>query len=89
MTITTTQYCRLSGGAAVAQWSRGTLNSRRATCPLVRLVEEKEKWEVSDLFLNWGGTEPNRIVSWMMLRVTVNDRRISNPLSRSISWDLI
>ncbi|GFX11229.1 uncharacterized protein TNCV_1893701 [Trichonephila clavipes] len=43
-----------------------TLNSRRAANPLVRLVEER--WEVSDpsqgvLPLNWGGTEPQILLS--------------------------
>ncbi|GFS77203.1 uncharacterized protein TNCV_3757991 [Trichonephila clavipes] len=41
----------------------GTLNSRRATSPLVRLVEGGERWEASGhpqsvLPLNWGGIEP-------------------------------
>ncbi|GFU99370.1 uncharacterized protein TNCV_1751651 [Trichonephila clavipes] len=44
------------------------------------LVEGKERLEVSDhpqsvLPLNWGGTEPNRTVNWMVLKATVNDRR--------------
>ncbi|GFW94460.1 hypothetical protein TNCV_2701811 [Trichonephila clavipes] len=47
----------------------GTLNSRRAASPLIRLVEGKERWEASDhpqsyqspprVPLNRGGTEPN------------------------------
>ncbi|GFX16375.1 uncharacterized protein TNCV_32491 [Trichonephila clavipes] len=50
----------------------GTLNSRRATSPLVWLVEGEERWEASDipqsvLPLNWGGTEPNRTVTCMVL----------------------
>ncbi|GFU47765.1 uncharacterized protein TNCV_4465131 [Trichonephila clavipes] len=41
-----------------------TLNSRRAACPLVRLVEGKELWEVPDcsqgvLPLNWGEIKLN------------------------------
>ncbi|GFS69122.1 uncharacterized protein TNCV_4009841 [Trichonephila clavipes] len=40
----------------------GTLNSRRAASPLVRLVEGEESWEAPDhlqgvLPLNWGETE--------------------------------
>ncbi|GFU75223.1 uncharacterized protein TNCV_2056661 [Trichonephila clavipes] len=58
---------------------RGTLNSRRAASPLVRLVEGKERWEASDpqsvLPLNWGRTELNRSVTCMVLKATANDRR--------------
>ncbi|GFV32022.1 uncharacterized protein TNCV_1195541 [Trichonephila clavipes] len=58
----------------------GTLNSRRAASPLVRLVEEEERWEASEhpqsVFpLNWGGTEPNRTVTYMVLKATANLRR--------------
>ncbi|GFX59639.1 uncharacterized protein TNCV_3754041 [Trichonephila clavipes] len=58
----------------------GTLNSRRAASPLVRLVEGKERWEASDhpqrvLTLNWGGIEPNRTITCMVLKATANDRR--------------
>ncbi|GFW67199.1 uncharacterized protein TNCV_4032111 [Trichonephila clavipes] len=40
----------------------GTLNSRRAANPLMRLVEVEERWEAPDhpqcvLPQNWGGTE--------------------------------
>ncbi|GFU83551.1 uncharacterized protein TNCV_4218111 [Trichonephila clavipes] len=50
----------------------GTLNIRRATSPLVWLVEGEERWEASDqpqrvLPLNWRGTEPNRTVTCMVL----------------------
>ncbi|GFV02031.1 hypothetical protein TNCV_535391 [Trichonephila clavipes] len=43
-----------------AAW--GTLNSRRAATPLMRLVDRGEKWEIPDpsqgvLHQNWGGTE--------------------------------
>ncbi|GFX78454.1 uncharacterized protein TNCV_1295201 [Trichonephila clavipes] len=60
----------------------GTLNSRRAARPPVRLVEGEERWEVSDhpqsvLPLNWGVIEPNRTVTCMVLRATANDRRHS------------
>ncbi|GFT43141.1 uncharacterized protein TNCV_5119921 [Trichonephila clavipes] len=58
----------------------GTLNSRRAASPLVRLVEGEERWEASDhprcvLPLNWGGIKPNRTVTCMVLKATANDRR--------------
>ncbi|GFT12504.1 uncharacterized protein TNCV_5093211 [Trichonephila clavipes] len=60
--------------------ARGTLNRRRAASPLVRLVEREERWKASDhpqsdLPLNWGGIEPNRSVTCMVLKVTANDRR--------------
>ncbi|GFV82786.1 uncharacterized protein TNCV_4147541 [Trichonephila clavipes] len=56
----------------------GTLNSRR----VVWLVEGEERWEVSDhpqsvLPLNWGGTEPNRTVTCMVLKATAKDERHS------------
>ncbi|GFV99399.1 uncharacterized protein TNCV_1513691 [Trichonephila clavipes] len=56
-----------------------TLNIRRAASPLVRLVEREDRWEASDhpqgiLPLNWSGIEPNRTVTSMMLKATVNDR---------------
>ncbi|GFV15218.1 uncharacterized protein TNCV_4650501 [Trichonephila clavipes] len=46
---------------------RGTLNSRRAACPFMKLVEEEERREAPDhpqgvLPLNWGETELNRSV---------------------------
>ncbi|GFV43643.1 uncharacterized protein TNCV_2679441 [Trichonephila clavipes] len=57
----------------------GTLNSRRAASPLVRLVEGEERWEAPDtpqgVLLNWGETELNRSVTCMVLKVTANDRR--------------
>ncbi|GFY32098.1 uncharacterized protein TNCV_2622351 [Trichonephila clavipes] len=58
----------------------GTLNSRQAASPLVRVVEGEERWEASDhpqsiLPRNWGGTEPNRTVTCMVLEATANDRR--------------
>ncbi|GFT44679.1 transposon Tf2-6 polyprotein [Trichonephila clavipes] len=57
----------------------GTLNSRRAASPLVRLVEGEERLEVPDnpqvvLPLNWGETELNRSVTCMVLKATANDR---------------
>ncbi|GFV11951.1 uncharacterized protein TNCV_3181821 [Trichonephila clavipes] len=63
----------------VPSWHGGTLNSRRAANPLVRLVEGEEKWEASDhpqgvLSQNWGETELNRFVTCMVLKATDNDR---------------
>ncbi|GFX21789.1 uncharacterized protein TNCV_2310681 [Trichonephila clavipes] len=64
----------------VPLWHGGTLNIRRAASPLVRLLEREERWEPSDhlqgvLPLNWGGNEPNRTVTCMVLKATANDRR--------------
>ncbi|GFY11894.1 uncharacterized protein TNCV_4973941 [Trichonephila clavipes] len=58
----------------------GTLNSRRAASPLVRLVEGEERWDASDhpqsvLPLNWGETEPKRTVTCKAPKATANDRR--------------
>ncbi|GFW24598.1 cullin-4A [Trichonephila clavipes] len=57
----------------------GTLNSRRAASPLVRLVEGEERWEAPDqpqgVPQNWGETEINRPVTCMVLKATVNDGR--------------
>ncbi|GFX65497.1 uncharacterized protein TNCV_4735451 [Trichonephila clavipes] len=53
----------------------GTLNSRQAASPLVWLVEGVERWEARVLPQNWGGNEPNRTVTCMVLKVTDNDRR--------------
>ncbi|GFW28853.1 uncharacterized protein TNCV_201761 [Trichonephila clavipes] len=57
-----------------------TLNSRRAASPLVWLVEGEERWKASDhsqsvLPLNWGGIDPNRSVTCMVVKATANDRR--------------
>ncbi|GFS81152.1 uncharacterized protein TNCV_1224021 [Trichonephila clavipes] len=57
-----------------------TLNSHRTASPLMRLVEEEERWETPDhlqdiLPQNRGGTEPNRVVSciWCSnLRITTS-----------------
>ncbi|GFS53332.1 cullin-4A [Trichonephila clavipes] len=56
----------------------GTLNSRRATSPLVRL--EEERWEAPDhpegvLPHNWSENELNRCVTCMVLKAMTNDRR--------------
>ncbi|GFW28335.1 uncharacterized protein TNCV_4640021 [Trichonephila clavipes] len=64
----------------VPSWHGGTLNSRRAASPLVRLVEGEERWEAPDhlqgvLPLNWDETELNRCVTCMVLKATANDRR--------------
>ncbi|GFX68062.1 cullin-4A [Trichonephila clavipes] len=58
----------------------GTLNSRRAASPLVRLVEGEERWETPGhprdvLPQNWGGIEQYRSVTCMVLKSTANDRR--------------
>ncbi|GFU27159.1 uncharacterized protein TNCV_775771 [Trichonephila clavipes] len=58
----------------------GTLYSSLAASPLVRLVDGEEKWEASDypqsvLPLNWGGIEPKRTVTCMVLKATTNNRR--------------
>ncbi|GFX12779.1 uncharacterized protein TNCV_3437531 [Trichonephila clavipes] len=55
----------------------GTLNSRRVTSPLVRLVERKERREALDhpqggLPQNWGETELNHSVPCMVLKTTAN-----------------
>ncbi|GFX59918.1 uncharacterized protein TNCV_4984311 [Trichonephila clavipes] len=56
----------------------GTLNSRRAASPIVRLVEEEEWLVIPDhprgVFpQNWGGTEPNSTVSCLVLKAEAND----------------
>ncbi|GFV79740.1 hypothetical protein TNCV_1725651 [Trichonephila clavipes] len=58
----------------------GTLNSRQAASPLVRLVERERRWEVSHqpqdvLPRYWGGTEQNRTVNCMLNKAKANDRR--------------
>ncbi|GFX99089.1 uncharacterized protein TNCV_2492711 [Trichonephila clavipes] len=62
------------------------LNSRRAKCPPVRLVEGEERWEASDhpqsvLPQNWGGTEQNRTITFMVLKAMANGRRKNLALS--------
>ncbi|GFT64762.1 uncharacterized protein TNCV_4545101 [Trichonephila clavipes] len=64
----------------VPSWHGGTLNSSRATSPIVRLMEGEERWETYDhpqgvLLLNWGETKLNRSVTCMVLKATVNGRR--------------
>ncbi|GFW87218.1 uncharacterized protein TNCV_5125701 [Trichonephila clavipes] len=65
----------------------GTLNSRRAASPRVRLEEGEERWKAPGqpqrfLPLNWGGTEQNRTVTCMVLKAKANDRRKNLALSR-------
>ncbi|GFW07671.1 uncharacterized protein TNCV_3918041 [Trichonephila clavipes] len=53
--------------------------SIRAVSPLVRLVEDEERWEAPDLPQgvlpqNWGETELNRSVTCMVLKTTAKDR---------------
>ncbi|GFV82807.1 uncharacterized protein TNCV_4147751 [Trichonephila clavipes] len=60
--------------------SEGTLNSRRAASPLVRLLEVEEKCEAIDhlqgvLPQNWGEIELNCSVTCMVLKALTNDRR--------------
>ncbi|GFW18713.1 uncharacterized protein TNCV_1369671 [Trichonephila clavipes] len=52
-----------------------TLNSRRASSPLVSLLEEEESWEAPDLLqgalpLDRGENELNRSVTCMVLKAT-------------------
>ncbi|GFV22931.1 uncharacterized protein TNCV_2623841 [Trichonephila clavipes] len=58
----------------------GTLNSHQTANPLVSLVEGEEMREALDnpqgvLPQNWGGTEPNRTITCMVLKSTTNDWR--------------
>ncbi|GFX53915.1 uncharacterized protein TNCV_1598611 [Trichonephila clavipes] len=58
----------------------GTINSRRVTSPLVRLVKGQEMWEVPDhpqsvLPQNWVGNEKNSTITCMVLKATTNDKR--------------
>ncbi|GFX07185.1 prolyl endopeptidase [Trichonephila clavipes] len=61
-----------------------TLNSLRATSPLVRLVAGDERWEDPDPSPGCSpsklGGELNRSVTCMVLKATANDRRTSSPL---------
>ncbi|GFV73763.1 uncharacterized protein TNCV_3549121 [Trichonephila clavipes] len=64
--------------SAFAAW--GTLNSRRAASPRVRLVGGEERWEAPDhsqcvLPQNWVETEINHSVTCMVPKATANDRR--------------
>ncbi|GFS54824.1 uncharacterized protein TNCV_3575601 [Trichonephila clavipes] len=74
-------FSALSAFNCVVACAHGdTLNSRQAASPLVWLVVGEERWVASDhtqsvLPLNWGGIEPNRTVTRMVLNATANDRR--------------
>ncbi|GFV32703.1 hypothetical protein TNCV_3890621 [Trichonephila clavipes] len=62
--------------SSVPSWHGGTLNSLRATSPLVWLVEGKERWEASSFLpLNRGGIKSNCTVTCMVLKAKANDRR--------------
>ncbi|GFT48729.1 uncharacterized protein LOC103524116 [Trichonephila clavipes] len=55
-------------------------------CIVKRLVEGEERWECIEhlqdvLPQNWGGAESNLTVTCMVLKATINDRRISRSLS--------
>ncbi|GFW40631.1 uncharacterized protein TNCV_4824671 [Trichonephila clavipes] len=57
----------------------GTLNSRRAASPFIRLVDGEERWEAPEqpqgvLPRNWGGTEQNRTVTCMVLKAEDNGK---------------
>ncbi|GFX26816.1 uncharacterized protein TNCV_1839891 [Trichonephila clavipes] len=70
----------------VPSWHGGTLNSRRASSPFMRLVAGEERWEIPDPHSGcspsklWGGTELNRTVTYMVLKATASDRRTSSLL---------
>ncbi|GFU89777.1 hypothetical protein TNCV_4116671 [Trichonephila clavipes] len=60
---------------------------RRAASPLVKLIEGKERWELPGrppmcVPSKLGRTEPNRIVTGMVLKATSNNRRKSLALCR-------
>ncbi|GFW35772.1 hypothetical protein TNCV_4436191 [Trichonephila clavipes] len=46
--LTFTRVTSMVAAAIVPLWHGGTLNSRRATSPLVRLVARDERWETPD-----------------------------------------
>ncbi|GFX59902.1 hypothetical protein TNCV_4984151 [Trichonephila clavipes] len=58
----------------------GTLNSRRAARPLIKLAEKGEKRDAPDslqviLPQNWGRTKSDHTVTCIMLKATANYRR--------------
>ncbi|GFV92233.1 hypothetical protein TNCV_1896691 [Trichonephila clavipes] len=59
-------------------WNGDTLNIRRAANPLVKLVEGEERWKApkypQGFLQNWGKTESNRTVTYMVLKSTNKDR---------------
>ncbi|GFX61361.1 uncharacterized protein TNCV_4894051 [Trichonephila clavipes] len=57
-----------------------TSNSRRATSPLVKLVEGEERWVALDysqgvLPQNWCGNKLNHSITCTVLKAKYNDRR--------------
>ncbi|GFV88953.1 hypothetical protein TNCV_442181 [Trichonephila clavipes] len=62
---------------------RSTLNCRRASRPLMRLVEGEDRREAFEqsqgVLQNWGGNNSNRTVNCMVLRGKANDRRTILP----------
>ncbi|GFY30343.1 hypothetical protein TNCV_4065931 [Trichonephila clavipes] len=63
----------------------GSLNSRRATSPLVSFVEVKETWEAPNLVQgilshNWGGTQPKHNATCMDFKTKDNDKDTSSLL---------
>ncbi|GFX56352.1 uncharacterized protein TNCV_2242841 [Trichonephila clavipes] len=65
----------------------GTLNSRRSSSPLVRLMEGQGRWEAPEhpqsvLLQNWGGIEHRRTVTCMVLKSKANDMRKNLVLHR-------
>ncbi|GFW61422.1 uncharacterized protein TNCV_346701 [Trichonephila clavipes] len=74
----------------------GTLNSRQTASSLVRLVDEDERWEVSNhpqgVFpQNWGETDPNRTVTCIVLKAKANDRNTTSflPTRNFVGLDLM
>ncbi|GFW53303.1 uncharacterized protein TNCV_4075241 [Trichonephila clavipes] len=68
----------------------GTLNRRRATSPVMWLVEGEERWEAPGhthgfLPLNWSGTEQKRTVTCMVLRLRLTTDVNYIPSTRRIS----
>ncbi|GFX29442.1 uncharacterized protein TNCV_3998171 [Trichonephila clavipes] len=71
--------------SAFVAW--GTLNSRRAVSPLVRLVGGEERWKdpvhpLGVLPKYWGGTKQNRTVICMVLKAKANDKHKNLALRR-------
>ncbi|GFV90051.1 uncharacterized protein TNCV_73321 [Trichonephila clavipes] len=71
----------------LSSWHEGTLNSRRVSSPLVRLVEGEERCEAPNhcqgvLPQNCAGTEQNSTITCMELKAKANDRRRNLALRR-------
>ncbi|GFW94387.1 uncharacterized protein TNCV_1433221 [Trichonephila clavipes] len=69
----------------------GTLNSRRAASPLVRLVEGEERWEAPDqpqgvLPQNWGEAELNRSVTSIYRKPYEGSLADANPWHFFHTW---